>query len=161
MWPTGRLLSRISAPQTSGVASTSGLSMPERLFTLEQWSHMTRQSQSRWGVWRAAHPALEWIPLARAIVDRGYHFPPTEAETKILWPLVEARPNDAAQWFADLARPQGILRMQPSWSTVLRGLAIRWDEIRDGIPEDDDDWRDAREGEAEARETLKRIGWYR
>ena len=97
----------------------------------------------------------------RPVSGRCYQYPPTEAETEILWPLVNARPNDAAQWFSDLSKPQGILRMQPSWIVVLRGLSIRWAEVQDAVPDDDDDWRDAREGEVEARETLKRIGWYR
>lgn len=131
------------------------------LFTEAEWRALAKVEKDRWLAFRRAHPSSEWRPFCRAIIECGYRLPPTEGEVEYLWPIVDARPNDAAAWFREAAKPQGLLRMQPSWAVALRGVSVRWFELTGSIPEDEDDWRYAREGEAEARETLKRIGWYR
>lgn len=131
------------------------------LFTEAEWRGLTRPEQLRWRAFREAHPGSEWRPLLRAIIELGYRLPPTEGEVEYLWPIVDARPNEAAAWFREAGKPQGLLRMQPSWAVALRGVSVRWFDLTGSIPEDDDDWRYARESTLEARETLKRIGWYR
>lgn len=138
------------------------LSMPETLFDEGTWRRMPRDARQRWQEWRAEHDGAMWVPFCRAVVRAGFAYPPTPAETAILYEIVDARPNDAALWFSEAAKPQGFLRLQPDWLPCLRAVSQRWMDFTESIPEDEDvDYRYARQGQAEARETLKRIGWYR
>ena len=132
------------------------------LFTEAEWRALVPVERARWSAFRAAHPGSEWRPFCRAIIEMGYRLPPTEGEVEYLWPIIDARPNDAASWFRDAAKPQGSLRMQPSWALCLRAVSVRWFEFVDSIAEDEEpDIAYVREGRREAIDTLKRIGWFR
>jgi hypothetical protein len=125
-----------------------------------RWAQLSADERRLWTEWRRAHPDENWRPLCRAILCQGFRLPPTEAETAILWPLVDARPNDAAAWFVEAAKPQGELRLQPSWALILRALAQRWFALEASIPEDETpDWREVRADDS--AQVLKRIGWFR
>lgn len=124
------------------------------------WLRLPAADRAIWRTWRQQHPDEAWKPLCHAIIDCGYWYPPTEAETDILWPIVDARPNDAAVWFREAAKPQGLLRMQPSWIVALRGVTTRWEALSDTVPEDEiPDLRIVRADDS--KEVLKRIGWFR
>ena len=130
------------------------------LFTDAEWHALAAVEKARWTAFRRDHPSSEWRPLCRAIIELGYRTPPSEQEAEYLWPLVDARPNDAADWLREAGKPQGSLRFQPSWPIALRAITVHWFELRDEVLSDDedDDWR---EGRADAIATLQRIGWYR
>ena len=131
------------------------------LFTEAEWRALAKSEQKRWCAFRADHPGSEWRPFCRAIIEMGYRLPPTEGEVEYLWPIIDARPNDAADWFREAAKPQGSLRMQPSWALCLRAVSVRWFEFTASIPADEDnDWRAVRDL-SDARAVLRRIGWYR
>ena len=34
--------------------------------------------------------------------ERGLRLPPTDAQREILWPIVDARPNDVANWIREV-----------------------------------------------------------
>lgn len=129
------------------------------LFSEAEWRALAKAEKDRWLAFRREHPGSEWRPFCRAIIETGYRLPPTEGEVEYLWPIIDARPNDAAVWFREAAKPQGILRMQPSWATVLRSVSLRWFSFTDSIPLDED--REIWDREDGSREVLKRIGWYR
>ena len=129
------------------------------LFSDAEWHALARVEKERWCAFREAHPGSEWRPFLRAIIECGYRLPPTDGEVEYLWPIIDARPNDAADWFREAAKPQGSLRMQPSWALCLRSVSVRWFAFTDAIAEDEDDWRYAREGQDEAKAALRRIGW--
>ncbi len=58
-------------------------------------------AESRWHV-PVDHAGFgwgpSWQPLSEAWYGRGFRKPPTEKQRELLWPIVDARPNDAAKW---------------------------------------------------------------
>jgi hypothetical protein len=43
-------------------------------------------------------------PFLKAWAKRGFRLPPTEKQRELIWPVVDARPNDAAIWVASAPR---------------------------------------------------------
>jgi hypothetical protein len=50
-------------------------------------------------VWVGFGPA--WAEFREAWTARGFRLPPTEAQQLVLWPIVDARPEDSAAWVTE------------------------------------------------------------
>jgi hypothetical protein len=48
----------------------------------------------RWG----SYKGVEWTPFKEEWLGRGFSLPPTQPQRDLLWPMVDARPNDVAAW---------------------------------------------------------------
>jgi hypothetical protein len=123
----------------------------QRWATRWRWGQLTEAERADWRRWRIGHPSAAWDQLGRTILLHGFRHPPTEAEARILWPIVDARPNDAAIWFRTGAA------LSIGWRAILRLISTSWRTFRHSIPRDQR--RSARADHAEAVAVLRRLGW--
>lgn len=70
-----------------------------------------------------------WGPFREAWTARGLHLPPTDAQRKALWPVVDAQPNAVGTWVREA-------RQGAKASEVVGHVLTRWRAIQDGIPPD-------------------------
>lgn len=64
----------------------------------------------------------EWEHFRAAWVARGFRHPPTEKQRKVLWPIVDNRPEDAGAW---VRAAQG-----PKAADVVGDVLAAWDTYR-------------------------------
>lgn len=77
-----------------------------------------------WGGWEP-----RWMAFRFAMAERGLRMPPTEAQRATLWPIIDARPTDAASWLREA--PAGA-----KMAELVRHVLDRWQALRAAVPPD-------------------------
>lgn len=86
----------------------------------------TKGTDTRASAWDGYGP--EWDAFKVATEGRGFRKPPTPKQRAILWPIVEARPADAARWASET--PGDV-----KFSVVVGHILKAWDAFRASTPE--------------------------
>jgi hypothetical protein len=76
-----------------------------------------------------------WDAFTEAWEARGFRWPPTEGQREALWPVIDARPNDAAGWVRAAPRTHRA-------DQVVGFVLARWQEVRKeaGLADLDPGW---------------------